>query len=207
MIKTAFSSFFYTEQLQPKSMTMKKFLRQIFLEVDDISSQDKAGQDWSKKNYLNGYTSYASVNSIQKISPTFQELEKLIDVHVKKYANFLDYDLCGVPLRMSTCWINIMPTNAYHGLHIHPLSVISGTFYVQVPKGASAIKFEDPRLGYFMGQPARKPKCKEKNLTHMAIPAEPGKLALFESWQKHEVPINGTPGDRISISFNYEWGE
>ena len=43
-------------------------------------------------------------------------------------------------------WINILPTGGgAHTSHLHPHSVISGTTYVTMPEGASAIKFEDPR--------------------------------------------------------------
>ena len=34
---------------------------------------------------------------------------------------------------------------------------------------------------------------------------EPGKLILFESWLRHEVAPNPTRGDRVSVSFNYDW--
>lgn len=38
---------------------------------------------------------------------------------------------------------------------IPPHSVISGTTYVTMPKGTSAIKFEDPRLAMMMAAPPR----------------------------------------------------
>jgi uncharacterized protein (TIGR02466 family) len=34
---------------------------------------------------------------------------------------------------------------------------------------------------------------------------KPGEIILFESWMKHEVPPNRTEGERISVSFNYDW--
>jgi len=37
------------------------------------------------------------------------------------------------------------------------------------------------------------------------VPAEAGKLVLFESWLRHEVPANRIRGERVSISFNYNW--
>ena len=33
-------------------------------------------------------------------------------------------------------------------------------------------------------------------------PAE-GMLLLWESWLRHEVPLNRAQGNRISVSFNY----
>jgi len=32
-----------------------------------------------------------------------------------------------------------------------------------------------------------------------------GRLVLFESWVKHEVPPNLSSQERIRISFNYDW--
>ncbi|MEQ1614657.1 MAG: putative 2OG-Fe(II) oxygenase [Hyphomicrobiaceae bacterium] len=29
---------------------------------------------------------------------------------------------------------------------------------------------------------------------------------LWESWLRHEVPMNQAAQDRISVSFNYRWG-
>jgi len=29
---------------------------------------------------------------------------------------------------MTDCWVNVMPKQVVHGLHLHPLSTISGTY-------------------------------------------------------------------------------
>jgi len=31
-------------------------------------------------------------------------------------------------------------------------------------------------------------------------------VVLWESWLRHDVPINDSEHERISISFNYGWG-
>ena len=38
------------------------------------------------------------------------------------------------------------------------------------------------------------------------LPTEPGDVLLWESWLRHEVPMNQAEDDRISVSFNYRWG-
>src|ERR1700756_225239 len=43
-------------------------------------------------------------------------------------------------------WVNVLAPGGAHGGHIHPLSVLSGSYYVSTPEGASALKLEDPRL-------------------------------------------------------------
>ncbi len=106
---------------------------------------------------------------------------------------------------MTDCWVNIMPPSASHSLHLHPLSFISGTYYVATPKGVPGLKFEDPRLDRFMAAPPRLPKARRANLTHVTYPALAGNLVLFESWLRHEVAQNRVDAERISISFNYNW--
>lgn len=179
--------------------------RQILKEVKDLMNLDGAGRAWSEEHYRNGFTTYASANELQKISPTFAKLEKWIDARVGSFARALDFDLGGSRLRMTTCWVNVMNENTHHGLHIHPLSVISGTYYVSVPAGAPAIKFEDPRFASFMHAPPRKQSPKAVNRTHLEVPAKPGSLVLFESWMRHEVPLHAGKSPRVSVSFNYEW--
>src|SRR6267154_1564589 len=60
-------------------------------------------------------------------------------------ARRLQLDLTARALTMTDCWVNVMGRGAVHGLHLHPLSTISGTYYVAVPEGSPGLKFEDPR--------------------------------------------------------------
>src|SRR5690606_24537399 len=159
-----------------------------------------AGLEWSRENYRGGSTSYSSIFNLHQLSPTFADLEKSIDKHVKKFAKELNYDLSGRRLKMTTCWINVMPQNTYHPLHIHPLCTISGTYYVKVPKNTSSLKIEDTKMSFLMSAPPRK---KDDYYYHFKPKA--GDLILFESWVRHEVPPNPANDARISVSFNYEW--
>ena len=181
------------------------FNRELLEESYQIRDHDLAGQEWSKKSYPGGYTSYSSMSRLHLFSSTFADLEKRIRKHVLKFADELDYDLEGRELAMTDCWVNIMPKQTAHGLHIHPVSTISGTYYVKTPKGCSTIKFEDPRMTCFMAAPPRKANCRPENRQFVEYPAEEGKVILFESWLRHEVPPNQVKGERVSISFNYNW--
>ncbi len=183
----------------------RSFNHELLRECHQIRDHDADGHKWCRKNYPGGYTSYGSLCRLHKFSSTFMELEKKIDRHVKKFARELDLDLAGRPLAMTDCWVNIMPYQVVHGLHIHPLSTISGTYYVKTPAGCSGIKFEDPRLDRFMAAPPRRADCKAENRPWQTIKAEAGKVVLFESWMRHEVPPNPLKAERISISFNYSW--
>lgn len=178
----------------------------LLRECLQLREDDTAGQRWSKRSYPGGFTSYASASRMHQVSPTFAALAKVIDSHVARFARELEFDLGAGRLAMSDCWVNIMPRGVTHSLHLHPLSVISGTYYVRVPKGAPGLKFEDPRLERYMGAPPRRADAAERNRAWVVMPATAGGLLLFESWLRHEVAANAVNSERVSISFNYHWG-
>ena len=174
-------------------------------ECRQLSLDDTAGRRWSARNYPSGYTSYGSAHRMHRMSPSFASLERAVDRHVARFAGTLDLDLAGRTLAMTDCWVNIMPRGAAHGLHLHPLATISGTYYVKTPRGCPGLKLEDPRLERMMAAPPRRARAARENRPWVVLPAEAGRLLLFESWLRHEVPANLTAGERISVSFNYGW--
>jgi uncharacterized protein (TIGR02466 family) len=181
------------------------FARELLAECRRIRAHDAEGRAWCRKHYPGGYTSYASMNRLQKNFSTFAALERNVDRHVASFARRLELELGHGRLRMTTCWVNVMSRRAAHGLHLHPLSVVSGTCYVKTPPGASRIRFEDPRLERFMAAPPRAPAGRPENRTHVVYPVKAGNVLLFESWLRHEVPPQEAAGERVSVSFNYEW--
>lgn len=162
-----------------------------------IRARDAAGRRWSARHYPLGWTSYASLDQLHRMSSTFVALRERIDRHVRRFSRRLGWDLRGGRLEMTDCWANVMGRGAAHAGHLHPQAVVSGTYYVRVPRGAAGLKFEDPRLSRFMAAPARP--------AHVTLPAQAGQLVLFESWLRHEVPACRGAGERVSLSFNYHW--
>jgi uncharacterized protein (TIGR02466 family) len=121
-----------------------RFNRDLADECRSLAASDGAGRRWSARHYLGGYTSYGSLDRLHLVSGLFARLRRRIDPHIKTFARALHYDLAGRTLRMTDCWANVMPAGVVHSLHLHPTSFISGTYYVAVPRGAGALKFEDP---------------------------------------------------------------
>ena len=179
--------------------------RRLLKECQYLRSEDRVGRAWSGRHYTGGYTSYNSRSRMHQVSPTFADLARRIDPHVLRFARALDFDLRGRPLVMTDCWVNIMRRQGTHSLHLHPLSTISGTYYVSTPPGCAGIKFEDPRLERFMAAPPRKASARAANRAWQTLPARAGRVVLFESWLRHEVPPVRSNGERVSISFNYGW--
>ena len=169
-----------------------------------LAMDDAAGHKWADKYGYAGYTSYASLNDLPWRIPEFARLVKVIDKHCLAYAKELHWDLRGTKPRCDSLWVNVLPEGGHHTSHIHPNSVISGTFYVAVPQGAGPIVYEDPRLGLMMAAPPKvQAKLPQNMKQHVSFRPEVGTLMLWESWLRHEVPLNRAEGNRISVSFNY----
>ena len=168
-----------------------------------IAEDDEAGQDWCEANDFAGYTSYASLTDLPWRFPIFKALKKALNKHVSAFAEDLQFDLAGKKLKLDSLWINILPEGGIHTSHIHPHSVISGTTYVAMPDGASAIKFEDPRHAMMMAAPVRKTDARQEMQSFIYVAPDVGDVLLWESWLRHEVPMNMAEEDRISVSFNY----
>jgi len=198
-----FPTYLYTAQLQQGDA--RQFNKQLLRECEQLQLDDESGRKWSKRNYPGGYTSYHSAHRMHQVSPTFAALEKRLKRHINAFVNELQLDMTGRELAMTDCWVNVMPRQVAHSMHLHPLSTISGTYYVRTPKGCAGLKFEDPRLEKFMAAPPRRADARPENQLWHVVPAAAGKLVLFESWLRHEVPANPVPGERVSISFNYNW--
>ena len=170
-----------------------------------IAEDDAAGQQWCQDNGYPGYTSYASLTDLPWRFPVFADLAEALDAHVAEFARDLAFDLDGRALVLEDLWINILPEGAGHGSHIHPHSVISGTTYVAMPEGASALKLEDPRSARMMASPARLKDAPRPLQSFIYLAPEVGDVLLWESWLRHEVPPNMAEEERISVSFNYAW--
>ena len=168
-----------------------------------IANDDLAGQRWADQHKYPGYTSYASLDDLPERDPAFADLVTLLQPHVDAFCADCCFDLGRARLRLNAIWINILEAGGFHSGHIHPHSVVSGTLYLAFPKGASAIKFEDPRLPLMMAAPPRKHNAHRECQNFVSADPKPGTLLLWESWLRHEVPLNAARAERISISFNY----
>jgi uncharacterized protein (TIGR02466 family) len=171
-----------------------------------IAVEDRAGQRWSREHGYKGYTSYASLDDLPARASVFSELTGHINPHVRGFARTLDFETNGKRILLDSIWINVMEQGGVHSAHIHPHAIISGTYYVSVPKGAAAIRFEDPRLPMMMAAPPKKERAARHNRTFVSVTPKPGTVLLWESFLRHDVPPNNARGKRISISFNYALG-
>ncbi|TCK98851.1 uncharacterized protein (TIGR02466 family) [Shimia isoporae] len=170
-----------------------------------IAEDDEAGQNWCEEKGYPGYTSYASLTDLPWRFPIFGDIVEALDKHVAAFVEDLEFDLDGRKLVLEDIWINILPEGGMHSSHLHPHSVISGTTYVSMPEGASALKIEDPRSGRMMAAPVRRQGARRELEPFIYVKPDVGDVLLWESWLRHEVPMNMSEDERISVSFNYKW--
>lgn len=171
-----------------------------------LAREDRKGRAWCLKHGYAGYTSYASINDLPRMSKAFAQLERLIGRHAARFAKALHWELrSGKPV-YDSMWVNVLPEGGSHTSHLHTNSVLSGTYYVAVPDGSGPIVFEDPRHAMMMAAPPRKAGAPREHQTYVSTPPTSGTLLLWESWLRHEVPLNRSAGERISVSFNFVIG-
>lgn len=196
-IKTLFTTPFYEGQIDNADL-----LEALEESCRALARDDVAGRAWSQEHGYPGYTSYASLNDLPVRDPGFEDLRRILDKHVRAFAEACHFDLGRKP-KLDSLWVNILKPGGTHSGHIHPHSIISGTCYIAVPKGAGALKLEDPRLARMMAAPARKKDAPETLQPFVYAEPNPGTIFLWESWLTHEVMPSKAKSDRISISFNY----
>jgi uncharacterized protein (TIGR02466 family) len=170
--------------------------------IRSLAADDAAGRRWSRDKGYKGYTSYASLNDLQRRDPVFADLQRLLVRHAATFADELAFELGRKP-KLDSLWVNLLKPGGHHSAHIHPHSILSGTLYVEVPAGGGNIRFEDPRLPMMMAAPIRSDDAPEELRPFVSIAPMAGLLLMWESWLRHEVLPGQAKADRLSISFNF----
>ncbi len=107
-------------------------------------------------------------------------------------------------------WANVMKQHDAHELHMHAMSSVSGTYYVQTAPDTSAIVFEDPafhRKMYEVPIDAHKKQTGEPpyyNYNNWYCKPVADTLLMWPSWLSHRVEQQKADNERISVSFNLD---
>lgn len=192
----------FVTQLYEAEIGEDALLSALGRSIRSLAADDHAGRDWSRAHRYPGYTSYASLDDLPRRDPDFATLAKILGRHAAKFADACAFDLKRKP-RVDSLWANLLKSGGHHGGHVHPHSIISGTFYVEVPGGSGAIRFEDPRSALMMAAPRRQEDAPEELQPFVSVEPCRGMLLLWESWLRHEVLAGTGRGERLSISFNF----
>ena len=185
-IRTLFATRLYEAVIDDEAL-----LSELAHSIRTLAADDGAGQRWSRDKGYKGYTSYASLDDLPRRDPAFAELQRLLTRHAAAFARELAFDLGRKP-KLDSLWVNLLKPGGHHSAHIHPHSILSGTFYVEAPAGSGAIRFEDPAPADDDGR-AGPPRRRARGTAPVRQRrAAPGLLLMWESWLRHEV----LPGTR-----------
>ena len=131
--------------------------------------------------------------------------DSLITDNLYKVFNETINNLYQNKLEIVNHWININGPDSYNVLHDHPMSDLSGVFYINVPENSGYIYFENPQnfkahaeiTSYTMEASQQM----QQHIQKYIKPIE-GLLLVFPAHLKHGVLPNQSNEDRISVSFN-----
>ena len=110
----------------------------------------------------------------------------------------------SVDFYITQSWLNIIPPNTAHHLHVHSNSIISGVYYIDTPEDSS-ITFQTQSQGIFTDNPVFKLPIKEYNIINSGTwnyPVSVNSIIYFPSSTLHEVCVNTSKRNRISLAFN-----
>lgn len=98
-------------------------------------------------------------------------------------------------------WVNINYPNTWNCKHNHIFrgSFLSGVFYIKVPPESGNIIFHDPRSNVLLSMEDMR---YYDILPYFEYTPKENELLLFPSWLEHEVSMNNSNEERISIAFN-----
>jgi uncharacterized protein (TIGR02466 family) len=131
--------------------------------------------------------------------PVLASLKKFILKAVDYYAyDFLKIKKASAQFYITQSWASYTNPGEKHHLHIHQNSLFSGVFYFQGEEGPIQFQTGERRFSLSFQYESMVLQNSETWL----IGPQVGKLVLFPSSLRHEVLINKSSVQRISLSFN-----
>lgn len=195
MTRTLFATRLFEAMIDDEAL-----LAELAHSIRSLAQDDEAGKHWSRDKGYKGYTSYASLNDLPRRDPAFDDLKRILTRHAAAFAKELAWE---VKPKLDSLWVNLLKPGGHHSAHIHPHSILSGTLYIELPKGSGDIRFEDPRLPMMMAAPVRRDDAPDDLRPFISVAPSPGLMLMWESWLRHEVLPGSAKADRLSISFNF----
>ena len=174
--------------------------------VEDIDNKSIAEYCYKVKEEKPGVniSNRGGWHSGELITPLPSALEQLFN-ELTVFVNDVPQRYMGTSdLILGNWWININGKYDYNTPHDHQNSVLSGTYYVQVPEEnmGDLMLHRGDNAEFFL---TSKVEREQTMVNTMAVPCpvKESMFYLFPSWVKHSVERNNTDSERISIAFNF----
>ena len=139
----------------------------------------------------------------QRQEASHAALARLIGKVMKATLQSLDpaADFTRIQVTMNG-WVNVNPPGGYNGPHQHTNAILSGVYYVDVPRGPSekggAIEFLSPHPVRLLGGLLKADMFAER--VHLQPKA--GDLVIFPGQLPHWVHPNDSGKPRVTVAFN-----
>ena len=136
------------------------------------------------------------------------EIKPFIDFIFRQCDEFLKFQRINYKIYKYIPYItfNKITKTGSHKLHSHPNSIVSGVFYLDVPKDSSKILFLDPRdyHRYTHLETNFNEGDGDLNCLHPEIikQVNTGDILMWNSWLQHEVLPNLVDSPRYTMVFN-----
>ena len=106
-------------------------------------------------------------------------------------------------MKISSSWANVNNFKDFNMLHEHPGSVLSGVYYLSMPKDCGDIHFLHPSDKLSWAGFNHRKSYNSYNSDTWYLKAHTGVLFIFPAWLKHYVSPNANRNEqRVSLSFN-----
>ena len=164
-------------------------IKKIKQDILKLKSKDKGR---TVSNY-GGWQSKAFYDVDKNLKSLFNKINVIVESIEKK--------LClSYKIKLGNYWHNVNGFGSFNRPHDHPKSVISGVYYISVPKNSGKIVFRQNNLNFLSGEVL---EYNLYNSTTWHVPPQENLCVLFPSHLLHYVEPNLNKKERISISFNY----
>ena len=147
----------------------------------------------SRSNY-GGWQS----NTFKIVPKNFVDLFEKVNINIKEIEKNLSL---SKKLQLHNLWYNVNGLGSFNRPHGHPGCVISGVYYVSIPKNSGSIVFLNKDLDTFYRESIK--NYNEYNSSTWTIEPKENQCVLFPSYLQHYVEPNLNKKERICISFNY----
>ena len=174
--------------------------------VEDIDNKSIAEYCYKVKEEKPGVniSNRGGWHSGELITPIPSALEQLFN-ELTVFVNDVPQRYMGTSnLILGNWWININGKYDYNEQHDHQNSVLSGTYYVQVPEEnmGNLTLHRGDNAEFFLTSKVEREQTMANAMT-IPCPVKESMFYLFPSWVKHSVERNNTDSERISIAFNF----
>lgn len=172
--------------------------------VLDLPHEDISKYILESRKTWDRYTTYHDPKLNKQVLEGMPAYEKFVDTikegameYVKRSGRKAFKDKDDIYL---WSWISVYDEHDQHGSHIHPKTLVAGTYYPQTDKDSASIMLEAPWTNHCMHDTL------PFNAQTFDYKPNPGDALLWPAWINHRVPLQPkAEKKRIAISFNIDY--